>query len=110
MPMPMLMANIYNTAATNTAFQEKKKSAAMAPTWNAAIKMAVIQLNLPLCAARPNVGTSLLGELRWGVCGDSATSGSSRSSTGIGIYNVLCEELALFQPYQADGVALVRLL
>src|ERR1041385_1758601 len=60
--MPTLMARKYSTANAARFFQEKQKSAAIAPTWNAPMKMDVIQLIFPPWAARP-IKTSVLGRV-----------------------------------------------
>ena len=50
MPMPRLPETHHKNIATKNAFQVKKKSAAIAPTWNRAMKVAVIQLISPFAA------------------------------------------------------------
>jgi hypothetical protein len=45
--MPKLVAIHQRNMATKNAFQEKKKSATMAPTWNRPMKVEVTQLISP---------------------------------------------------------------
>ncbi|MGD0905394.1 MAG: hypothetical protein ABR924_21075 [Terracidiphilus sp.] len=47
MPMPTLMAKKYVMAKAARFFQEKQKSAAMAPTWKRTMTTVVIQLMRP---------------------------------------------------------------
>jgi hypothetical protein len=53
MPMPTLIAKKYVMSATPRFFHEKQKSAAIAPTWNRPITIAVIQLTRPSWCSRP---------------------------------------------------------
>src|SRR4051812_25326673 len=51
--MPTLIAKKYMIAKAARFFHEKKKRAAMAPTWNAPMAMVVIQLMRPCWYSRP---------------------------------------------------------
>ncbi len=53
MPMPTLMARKYMMQKAARFFQEKKKSAARAPTWKRPMAMVVIQLTWPCWCSRP---------------------------------------------------------
>src|ERR1700721_2605536 len=53
MPMPTLIAKKYMTTKAARFFQEKKKRAAMAPTWKSPMAMVVIQLMRPCWCSRP---------------------------------------------------------
>src|ERR1700754_3091960 len=67
--MPMLIAEKYMTTATARFVEEKKKRAAMAPTWKSPIAMEVIQLMRPCWYSRPMRRSCLT------FCLTSATAG-----------------------------------
>src|SRR5580704_4895350 len=69
--MPTLIAKKYMMANAARFFHEKKKSAAMAPTWKRPMKMVVIQLMRPSWCSRPMRRSCLI------FCVTSATAGTA---------------------------------
>src|SRR5438105_2962797 len=76
MPIPTLMAKKYMMTKAARFVQEKKKSAAIAPTWNRPMAMVVIQLMRPCWCSRPIRRSCLIF---WVT---SATDGTIAASLG----------------------------
>src|SRR5271170_8363718 len=74
--MPMLIAKKYMMKKTARFFHEKKKRAAMAPTWKSPMAMVVIQLMRPCWCSRPMRRSCLIF---WVT---SATAGTTVASLG----------------------------
>src|SRR5580698_5899684 len=74
--MPMLIAKKYMMRKAARFFHEKKKRAAMAPTWKSPMAIVVIQLMRPCWCSRPMRRSCLIF---WVT---SATAGTTAASLG----------------------------